>query len=591
MGSNLCRITSAVFTLVLLLPFLLGVDESGPATPTPAPGPAGIASPVSGIGTALPPSFAAGARAAVIRVEGLIYDFTLESLQRRIDRAVADGATVIVLELNTPGGVVTSALKISKYVKTLQVPTVAWVNPEAYSAGIMIAAACDMIVMAPAAATGDCAPIVPGQELAETERAKALTPILEEFRDSARANGYDYSLFHAMCVLGVELYYIENAETGEKRLVNQYDYKVMVGGASVDEAIEQARRGVQAGTAASGGGAGGASADLAFQAGAARPEVATDEQRGRWKPIEQLPSGAVLPKGRFHDGTTLLTLNQTRAGDIGLSRSDRIRTLADLQTFLAANAVVVTHTTWSEGLAGYLVHPVARMILIGLLLLGAYVEYQAPGTFIGGTVALLALVILLGAPFIVGLAEVWHLLAFLVGFVLLMIELFVTPGFGVLGVLGILLMLTGLVLAVVPTTGSGPMPMPAPQTWDMLQQSILFTLIGFLAGGIGFMFLARHFGSIPGVNRLILRNPTLAPVPLGPDGQPLSVPVQGDEAIGGGTLRVGTVGRVTSFLRPIGRAEFNGRLADVVSDGQWIEPGREVRIVEVAGNRVLVEPA
>ncbi|MEM9883605.1 MAG: hypothetical protein AAF800_11875, partial [Planctomycetota bacterium] len=102
-------------------------------------------------------SLPSGANVAVIPVRGVIYDFTYESLQRRVDRAVNNGASVIVLEIDTYGGVVTAALDIAKYLKDptrVPVPTVAWVNNKAYSAGIMIASACDEIVMAPASATG-----------------------------------------------------------------------------------------------------------------------------------------------------------------------------------------------------------------------------------------------------------------------------------------------------------------------------------------------------------------------------------------------------------------------------------------------------
>src|SRR5690606_21899706 len=98
----------------------------------------------------------------------------------------------------------------------------------------LIASACDQIVMSPASATGDCAPIVPGFGIGPPGRAKALSPLLEEFRDSARAHGYDYTLFHAMCVLGVEVYRVRTPQTGEVRLVNQADYAVMVRGADPD---------------------------------------------------------------------------------------------------------------------------------------------------------------------------------------------------------------------------------------------------------------------------------------------------------------------------------------------------------------------
>ena len=149
-------------------------NSSPPTTISPVPQ---ASNTPSGTLAALP----TGADVAVIKIRGLIYGFTLHSLQQSVEHARQNGASLIVLELDTPGGVVTSALKISKYIKSMQVPTVAWVNPEAYSAGIMIAAACNRMVMAPASAAGDCAPIVPGANLSPTERAKALSPILEEF--------------------------------------------------------------------------------------------------------------------------------------------------------------------------------------------------------------------------------------------------------------------------------------------------------------------------------------------------------------------------------------------------------------------------
>ena len=133
------------------------VDGHAPTAPPPVT----IAATQPAISTSLP----TGANVALIRMEGLIYDFQLESLQRRADAAVAQGASLVVIEIDTPGGVAASALKISKHIKSMPVPAVAWINPEAYSAGIMIAAACDQIVMAPASATGDCAPIVPGMNL------------------------------------------------------------------------------------------------------------------------------------------------------------------------------------------------------------------------------------------------------------------------------------------------------------------------------------------------------------------------------------------------------------------------------------------
>lgn len=552
-----------------------GQAEAEPTPVIPQPEPH-LPADVTATTRALP----SGANVAIIRIEDMIYDFTRESLKRRVDRALAEGASLIVIELHTPGGTVPAGMAISKDIKTLPVPTVAWINNNAYSAGILIASAADQIVMSPASATGDCAPIVPGQELSPTERAKALSPILEEFRDNAATNGYDYTLFHAMCVLGVEVYLIEHPETGEQRLVNQAELAVLVKGMTVDRARGNAGSG---GWFGFGGGRGGAEPEV--EVGAPAVDTAAEAERGEWRLVRQV-----------HDGTTLLTLNQARAKEVGLSTAT-IGSEAELAKFLGANNVIRVEQTWSEDLAGYLVHPVVRGVLVLALLLGAYIEFQSPGVGIAGGVALLALVTLLGAPFLVGLAEVWHVIVFIIGFALLIIELAFVPGFGLLGIIGLIMMFVGLVLSVVPGGGSGsgvgPIRLPPAQMWNLAILHSLYLLAGVFASFIGFYFLTKYFGSVPLLNRLVLQNePALAmagPGALAGSVEAPYVHASGDEAIGGGRLRVGDRGRVTTGLRPSGRAEFgDGQVVDVVSLGQWIEVGRAVEIVEVRGNRIVV---
>lgn len=535
--------------------------EAAPADPAAVPPPA-VAPRAPALTAPLPASIPSGANVAVIRIEGMIYDFTLENLRRRVDRALADGATLIVLELDTPGGVATSALEIAKYIKgDINVPTVAWINNHAYSAGILIASACDVIVMSPASATGDCAPIVPGQELSPTERAKALSPLLEEFRDNADSNGYPYVLFHAMCVLGVEVYQIRHKQTGEIQLVNQIDYQIMVEGKNPDGNWL---------TQMIGGSNAAANPDPnSVEPGAVSRQLARDEDRGQWELVKQI-----------HDGKTLLTLNQTRAVECGLALSDQVRNRNQLGQYLGAATTTDIDNTWSENLAGWLTSLPVRSVLVIALLLGAYVEFQTPGVGLPGAVALAALVLLIGAPFLVGLSEVWHVLLFFLGLALLIVELTVLPGFGVCGVSGLVCMFVGLVLAVVPTATAGPLSLPAPEMWGRLQMSTLWMLLGLIGALVGFYFLARYYTEIPVLNRLVLANPQPA--------TGLAQHVSGDEALGARQMTVGQTGKVISLLRPIGQGEFAGHVIDVQSQGEWLEPGTPVKIIEISGNRIVV---
>ncbi|MCC6682007.1 MAG: hypothetical protein IT445_13990 [Phycisphaeraceae bacterium] len=541
-------------------------DESASAATSPGAG----TSP-AGPGVPLP----AGAKVAIIPIEDMIYDFTLASLQRRIERALDGGATVIVLELDTYGGEVTAAIEISKYIKSLNVPVIAWVNDKAYSAGTMIAAACDQIIMADGATLGDSAPIAVGQNLEPTERAKALSPILEEYRDDAQRRGYDFALFHAMCELGIEVYQIRHKDTGEIRHVNQSDYAVMVQGADPDV--------IAAGAPGSGSGAAGVIGQLfggrganATNAGNTAPalEIATSNDRGKW----------VLVK-KVHDGRTLLTLNQTRAQDVGIARQI-VRNQSELRQYTGAAQMQQVGQTWSEGLAGFLTHPAVRAILIIALLLGGYAELQSPGVGLPGAVALIALVLLLGAPYLMGLAEIWHILLFLIGFFLLLVEVLFTPGFGLLGIAGIAAMLVALVISVVPLGGQF-FPAPGGATsrfvWDRLLSSSITMLLSLIVSFVGFYFLTRYFGSIPLLNKLVLEDASPAQMPQA------HRHVSGDEQIGGGRVKVGDTGKAVTSLHPAGEAIIDGSAIDVVALGGWIDQGAAVRVVEVHGNRIVVD--
>ena len=160
------------------------------------------------------------ATGAVIPIQGVINDIVRDSIERRLQEAVGQGVTTIIFEMDTPGGQVTSALDIFRLIARFEGRTVAWVNPEAYSAGALISVACDEIWMSPSSSFGDCAPIILGMsELGETERAKAESPILQKFRAAAARHGYDQALSRAMVTVDEEVWWVEQVETGERRFV------------------------------------------------------------------------------------------------------------------------------------------------------------------------------------------------------------------------------------------------------------------------------------------------------------------------------------------------------------------------------------
>ena len=529
---------------------------------------------LSSDGGGIQQAIGSGAVVAVIRIEGMIYGFTLESLDRRLKRARELGADIIVVELETPGGVLDSALKISKLLKSVSVPTVAWINDEAYSAGILVASSCNEIVMARHSATGDCAPISMGGSLGPREVKKALGPLLAEFRDNAETNDFPYVLFQAMCVEGVKIYRVRNKRTSQIQFANEKDFHFMVHGiSSLDPEVAKAAV-PPSGTA---------TANVDPVLGQVAQMVTAETDRGAWV----LDDGAGKSNPIVYDGATFMTVTDSEAMDLGLAKAI-VKDDLDLQTYLKASQVIRVTPTWSEGLAGWLTHPMVRGVLMLALLVGAYMEFQSPGLGVPGVVAAVALIVLIGAPFLVGLAEIWHTVLFFAGLMLLMTELFVIPGFGILGMAGLLCMLLGLILAIVPA--AGPLRMPAPEMWGRLLQSTLWMLLGVMGGFIGLFYITKYFGNIPFLNRLILATPTTQDGAAGVLQAP-HLPASGQEVIGGGTIAIGAEGRVVTGLHPIGQASIDGQTVDVISEGDWIEAGRTVRVTEVHGNKIVVEAA
>ncbi|MEO0586690.1 MAG: NfeD family protein [Planctomycetota bacterium] len=538
-----------------------------------------------------------GANVAIIEVKGPIESFTPQAIELRVNRALRNGASVIVIELDTPGGELTAAIQASKDIKQIPAPTLAWVNDDAYSAGAMLASACDAVVMSPASAIGDAAPVVLGMlmQLQPTERAKILSPWLAEFRDNARANGYDYALFKAMCVLGIEVYEVRNPETGETRFVSQADYRVMVRGDSIEEVIEST--GLQPGEIVD---------DTRVLS--ASIDGATREDTGRWELIRQV-----------HDGSTLLTFSQAEALATDLS----VRTVADeaaLASLLGASSMQRVALTPAEFVAKWLSQMWVRGILIAILVIGLVVEIYFTGTGIFGGVALLALMLLAAPPWIIGLGQWWHVVLVGVGVLFLIAEVFVTPGFGVLGAMGLLLVLVGLVFMAIPTSGGpqfGPMQVPPAQRLVGPAVTLVLSLAGVVVLLIALASLGVFASGTPFMQRLVLGSASSAaemeiqtamsaapprnaidersPTTLQPDPTPESrvvgsaIPPGLPDAYSG--VAVGQQGVAVTAMHPSGSVEINGHLIDALAEEGWIDRGSDIRVVDVSGNHIVVTAA
>lgn len=505
-----------------------------------------------------------GLRVGIVRIEGVVAAYEHEMLQKRIDEALADGAQMIVIDIDTPGGHAYSALQSAKYIKNLSVPTIAWINPQGYSAGIIIASACDAIVMTPSSAAGDSAPIAPGQNLNPTERAKAVSPVLAEFRDSAKLNGYDYALFHAMTVLGVKLYLIEHPEVGVQHVVNEADYLFLVDGVADPQAEimpDRIKNELPEGV-------------VPMEAGEVTRmfSIPRAGEAGQWKLVRQI-----------HDGKTLLTLTGDEAKAVGLA-SRTIANEQELDKYLAAASMTRYEQSVGEGIAWFLASPLMKGIFLTLLFIGVYLEMLSPGLGMGGVLALAALVGLIAPPLLIGMGAMWHVLLLFVGFLLLAIEIFAVPGFGAFGISGLVCILVGAAFLGVPTGNGGVMP--APEFYSTLQASAAATVAAVVIAIVSMIGISKYSKRVPFLGKFVLPE-----VPKPGHGTGESLRLSGSEVFGGGKINVGDKGKTVSELRPTGVALINGITIDVATPGEWVDVGKKVVVVEAHGNEVTVEPS
>lgn len=232
-----------------------------------------------------------------------------------------------------------------------------------------------------------------------------------------------------------------------------------------------------------------------------------------------------------------------------------------------------------EEIVAWLASPMVRGVLFLLMMLGAYAEFQTPGLGLPGTVALIALILFLGAPYMAGFTVTWEIAAIVLGVALLSIELFVIPGFGLAGFIGIILMMIGLVASFVPAEpsfdGGDWFQMPElPLTYDYLRNGLYAMAAGLGGSIIGMVLIAKYMPKVPVVGQVIAPNPDRAALQM--DEPFLEV------------ARVGERGQAESLLRPAGKARFGDVLVDVVSEGEYIQKGVGVEVVERHGNRIVV---
>ncbi|MDF1810313.1 MAG: hypothetical protein P1U42_11530 [Phycisphaerales bacterium] len=551
-------------------------------------------------------------RIAVITVEGGIDRITAMSMKRRIRAAEVAGMDAMVIEINSPGGELGAVLEISNEIKNSSISnTVSWVHPDAYSGGAIIALACNEIVTSSPASMGDAfiIQIGPGQirGLSPDERTKFLPPLMADVTDSARRSGFDEYLVQAIVVDGVELWLVEDNESGQRLAINEEEYRLLFDGDPIrgKPMLAEVTGGIQTYTTPDDDTDDPEEVNDDPQSDSVAETLEEADARA-YKPASktlhdvedvfndpeemvelEYPSNRVVlsagDKGKYRfvgyitDGSAAIVMRDDQLRYFGFS-SQIINNDEELKAFFGASELVRIRMNPTEKLVRFFVNPYVRGFLIVVVLISLFVELIMGGAGIGGSVAIGALVLLLGPPAMIGLSGWWELIAIVVGISCLAIEAFVVPGFGVFGVIGFVALFGGLIGTFVSAGGT----LSNPSMQQDLMTGAVTVLLSFVTAGIGWWLIVRNAQNLPYFERLILSGAS------GVGGMPqksmLHAIVTDD-----GSVRVGSEGVTITPLYPIGQADFEDQIVDVHAALGSIDRGVRVRVISATKLRIEVE--
>lgn len=407
----------------------------------------------------------------VVKVEDTIEPGLVKFLDRAYAEAEKERAQWVILEINTLGGRIDSAMEIRDRIMAARIPTAALVTHRAISAGALITLACPKVIMDPASTIGAAEPRLFSLG-GETQPAdeKTVSAWREEMAETARVHGRDPQLAAAM----------------------------------VDADIE-------------------------------------------------IPG--VIEKGK------LLTLGAAQAKELGVA--DFIgRSPDEVLQFLGVPGAktVDFEISKAEKLARWANQPLVGIVLLTIGLAGLVLELFTLGWGIAGTVGIISLALFFGSSLVAGLAGWEAIILFIVGLLLLLLEILVIPGFGFAGIGGLAAMAISVFLAS-----------------ESPQQALLSIAVALIGTLVLVIVGMRLMGSRNLWSRLILQ--TRQEKQTGYQAPSLQL-----------ENFLGQEGRAVTQLRPAGTIEIDGQRVDVVTEGEFISRGSWVQVIKVEGTRVVVRP-
>jgi membrane-bound serine protease (ClpP class) len=496
----------------------------------------------------------------IIPVKGDIEPSLTAFVRREIRKAQDERADFIVFEIDTFGGRVDSALQITSSIMSIKdARTVAWVQNSgeslgvSWSAGALIALSCADIYMASGTSMGAAAPVTIGADgVSEATGEKTVAAVRSQMAALAERNGHPVGIALAMVDFDVELWEVLVDDQVQALTLAELEW------------LEQ--------------------------------EEAASVKRQR----------VISARGK------LLSLTAGEAHRYGLTAGIADDRDSLLSSIGAAGAVTESSPGAADTVISLLTSAPVQAVLIILGLIMIFLEINTPGFGIPGTVAVICFLLVFGSGLLLGRVGSLELVLFLLGIGLLAVEIFVLPGFGVMGISGIILIGLSLVFSM------QDFVFPRFEwEWAILGRNVVVVTIGIIAAVAGIAVIAllgpriklfdgltlktRITGTAGGpltADESLTAGESLAadgsltvsdPAAGGPHGagfDPVSSFEPGGEEDYQGLL--GKTGLAVSTLRPSGKAEIGGRVYPVEGEGVFIESGKAIKVIRVRGNHIIV---
>jgi membrane-bound serine protease (ClpP class) len=445
--------------------------------------------------------------------EDLIMRPRFEFMTRMLQRAEREGAAAVIFDIDTPGGYAwaTNSLMLND-IQGLTVPTYAFVNPRAISAGALISFSTDVIYMAPNGTIGSATPVSgAGATMGDDERAKYNAAFSGMARAAAKAKGHRAEVVEAMIDMNHEL---------------RVNGEVIV---AVGEIAQL------------------------------DAEVATMIVEADGRPL--------LAKGIARDLEDLVR-QEGLGGELLVAEP------------LAMESFAMWVSKWG-----------AILLLIGLA--GGYLEMRMPGFGIAGAIALTAFSVYFFGYFLAGSLLGYEALAlFVLGVVLIAVELFLVPGTLVAGLAGGACVLISLVMLTAGIDLRGFPGAEAPESgptdlWAALRGP-METLAVVIVVLVGLALVSAKYLPESGFFRKLTLQAAVGGASAAPDVERVEAAMGG---VGSGDVYgdlVGRVGLTESVLRPRGTVRVGGSAVEAVADSGFLDAGRRVRVLEARRGHIVV---